>query len=277
VFGHSVFGHLVYGHSTLGLSVLGHSAFGHSAFRLSAFSGWIVQTRLDAIAQTCWYMYTDTIVRKFLPNKQVGIYLFISEKSTKLMSKFPLKYSSTVYNIKGKSNKKFQKISLTKLVVAIVLLWRPCSFIPIHSHTGLVGQPFAPHLGNNGLRPWGKPTLTMEPGSPASDVSLHWWPRCDPWSPATIAPLSRDLATTLATSAASAMPSSIPFFSLQVLLLLAMHWPVQSPRSSCWGGGGGGKPSECPATSLQYMQSHWCSGSTICSPPWGDSGSCPLR
>ncbi len=33
------------------------------------------------------------------------------------------------------------------------------------------------------------PTLTMEPGSPVSDVLLHLWPQCDPRSQATIGSL----------------------------------------------------------------------------------------
>jgi hypothetical protein len=57
------------------------------------------------------------------------------------------------------------------------VLWRTCSFTPIHSLTGPVGQPFASCLGGSSSGPGDAPTLTMEPGSPVSDVSLHWWPR----------------------------------------------------------------------------------------------------
>jgi hypothetical protein len=49
-----------------------------------------------------------------------------------------------------------------------------CRFTPIHSLTGPESQPFASHLGDRGLHPRDAPKLTMEPGSPASDVSLHW-------------------------------------------------------------------------------------------------------
>ncbi len=51
--------------------------------------------------------------------------------------------------------------------------WRPCSFTPIHSLTGPVGQPFASRLGGSGSRPMVALTLTMEPGSPVSNVLLQ--------------------------------------------------------------------------------------------------------
>jgi hypothetical protein len=45
----------------------------------------------------------------------------------------------------------------------------------LHSLTGPVGQPFASHLGGQrGTRPRDAPTITIEPGSPVSDVLLHW-------------------------------------------------------------------------------------------------------
>jgi hypothetical protein len=47
-------------------------------------------------------------------------------------------------------------------------------FTPIHSLTGPVGKPFASHLGGSGLCPGDAPTLTIEQGSLASDVLLHW-------------------------------------------------------------------------------------------------------
>jgi hypothetical protein len=52
----------------------------------------------------------------------------------------------------------------------------------------------------------------------------------------------------------------VPFHSLQVLLLLATQWPVRAPVKLL-----GGRP----VKSLQFYyntQSHWSSGSTICSP-----------
>ncbi len=49
----------------------------------------------------------------------------------------------------------------------------PCSFTPKHSLTGPVGQPFASHLGRQRCMFWGCTYLTMEPGSPVSNVSLH--------------------------------------------------------------------------------------------------------
>jgi hypothetical protein len=54
------------------------------------------------------------------------------------------------------------------------VLWRPCSFTPIHSLTGPVGQPFASPLWGSISWPGDAPTLTIEPGSPVSDVSLQW-------------------------------------------------------------------------------------------------------
>ncbi len=44
-------------------------------------------------------------------------------------------------------------------------------FTPKHSLTGPVGQPFASRLGGAAVHVHGDaPTLTMEPGSPVSDV-----------------------------------------------------------------------------------------------------------
>ncbi len=61
-------------------------------------------------------------------------------------------------------------------------MWRPCSFSPIHSLTGLVGQKgLIPVYGGSALRPRDASTLTMESYSPVSNVSLHWWPRHN-WS-----------------------------------------------------------------------------------------------
>ncbi len=48
----------------------------------------------------------------------------------------------------------------------------PCSFTPIHSLTGPVGQPFASRLEGSGSHPGDEPTLTMEPGSPVSNVFI---------------------------------------------------------------------------------------------------------
>jgi hypothetical protein len=44
------------------------------------------------------------------------------------------------------------------------------------------------------------------------------------------------------------LPSPVPFLSLQVLLLLATHWPVRAPGQVA---GGGGEPCGGPTTSLQ--------------------------
>jgi hypothetical protein len=37
-----------------------------------------------------------------------------------------------------------------------------------------------PTQGGSGQRPGDASTPTIEPGSPVSDVSQPWWPRCDP-------------------------------------------------------------------------------------------------
>ncbi len=52
------------------------------------------------------------------------------------------------------------------------------------------GSPFASRLWGSGSRPGDAPTLTVEPGSPVSDVSLHWWPWRDHWSLAMKGPLT---------------------------------------------------------------------------------------
>ncbi len=107
----------------------------------------------------------------------------------------------------------------------------------IHSLTGPVGQPFASRLGGCSLRPGDAPTLTMEPCSPVSDASLHWWPWRDPWSLATIGPLCCDLTKTLATVCLNnAFPGLIP--------LLAGR---PSPRNTVLGGG---EPCGGPAAHL---------------------------
>jgi hypothetical protein len=47
----------------------------------------------------------------------------------------------------------------------INVMWRPCSFTPIYSLTGPVGQLFASRLGGQRPRIGDAPTLTMELGS----------------------------------------------------------------------------------------------------------------
>ncbi len=54
------------------------------------------------------------------------------------------------------------------------VVWRPCSFNSIHSLTGPVGQCLLPAQEDCDSHPRDAPTLTMEPGSSVSDVSLHW-------------------------------------------------------------------------------------------------------
>jgi hypothetical protein len=49
-------------------------------------------------------------------------------------------------------------------------LMRPCSFTPIHSLNGQVGQPFVCFLPRGAVfTPWDAPTLTMELGSTVSE------------------------------------------------------------------------------------------------------------
>jgi hypothetical protein len=66
--------------------------------------------------------------------------------------------------------------------------------------------------GGSGLQPQGAPTL-LELGSPANYVSLHLWPKHDPWSPAIIGPLCLWFAMTLATGCFSTL--LVPVQSLQ--------------------------------------------------------------
>jgi hypothetical protein len=47
------------------------------------------------------------------------------------------------------------------------------NFIPMHSLTGPVGQPFASRLGGQQFVSCDAPTPTTEPGSPVCDVSLQ--------------------------------------------------------------------------------------------------------
>jgi hypothetical protein len=69
-----------------------------------------------------------------------------------------------------------------------VVLWRPCSFTPIHSPLVQWVNHMLPAQRGSDSRPGDAPTHTMEPGS-VSNVMLHWWPWRDPWSPATLGPL----------------------------------------------------------------------------------------
>ncbi len=67
------------------------------------------------------------------------------------------------------------------------------------------------------------------------------------------------------------MPFSVPYHSLQILLLLATQWLVKSPQSSCRGGG---EPCGVPVASLQYTVSlvQWvkrllpAQGAAVCIP-----------
>ncbi len=87
--------------------------------------------------------------------------------------------------------------------------------------------------------------------SPVSDVSLHWWPRCDRWSPAMIGPL------TLATGCFS--NSSCPSSILTAGHRLLRHTPriPYGPEPLL-----GGSPMEL-LHSDTTTQSRWSSGSTV--------------
>ncbi len=97
-----------------------------------------------------------------------------------------------------------------------------------------------PSHGGSGFSPGDAPTLTMELGSPISDVPLHWWPQRD-WSLAS--PLARCFTMPLATwwqlmwSHITYLP---PFHSARCrsLLFLTTYWPVRAPVK-LWGGGRG--------------------------------------
>ncbi len=110
------------------------------------------------------------------------------------------------------------------------------------------------HRGQR-FAPWGA-THTFKLGLPDSTVSLHWWPRRDPWSPAMIGPL------TLAIGCFSHLLAPVPF-SLQAKD--KCDTPLGSLKAhTCYGGGGGGLWSSC--ISHNFTISHWSSGLTVCFP-----------
>jgi hypothetical protein len=99
-------------------------------------------------------------------------------------------------------------------------LWRPCNFTPTHSLTGPVGQPFSSRLGGQWFASRGF-------------VSLYQWPCLDwllasPWDPCQQWEASLGFAPTMRKASCDhTLPSPVPFYSLQVLLLLATQWPVR--------------------------------------------------
>jgi hypothetical protein len=102
----------------------------------------------------------------------------------------------------------------------------------------------------------------MEPGSPVSDVSLHWWPRRDPWTPATIGPLCDDLSHRL------------PYPCLPRFHSTPCRFCSSSQRSDRF-------KSRCQVAveTLQLHfneQSYWSSGSTVCFQPRGAPVHVPL-
>ncbi len=111
-----------------------------------------------------------------------------------------------------------------KVELHFLRLWRPCSFIPIHSLTGAVGHPFASWQGGSSSRPGDASTHTNKTGSPVSYVCLATLVTLM-WSLlATIGPLCSRPCDNLSHSAALAIPSRV-------------H---------------------------SNKQSHWSSGSTVC-------------
>jgi hypothetical protein len=111
------------------------------------------------------------------------------------------------------------------------ILWSSCILTPLYSLTGPLGQPFASSLGGQWFVSPGMHPHFWNWDSTVSNVSLHWWPQCDPWSPVTIGPL------TLATSCFS-HPSCPSSYS---------HWRPQINATYRWG-----KP-----------QSLYCGGSPV--------------
>ncbi len=106
------------------------------------------------------------------------------------------------------------------------ILWSSCILTPLYSLTGPLGQPFASSLGGQWFVSPGMHPHFWNWDSTVSNVSLHWWPRCDPWSPVTIGPL------TLATSCFShpSCPSSYSHWRPQINATHATHfWNWDSP------------------------------------------------
>ncbi len=138
--------------------------------------------------------------------------------------------------------------------------WRPCSYSPIHNLTVPMGQPFTSGLGGYGSCPRDALTLTMEPGSPVSNVSLHWWPQRN-WSQTS---LQAERFTRLPCHMVTTDITWLPQFHSECcrsLLLFTTYWPVTAPVKLL-----GGRRVE--ALQLQpNIQSHWSSGLTICFPP----------
>ncbi len=129
-------------------------------------------------------------------------------------------------------------------------LWRPCSSIYCIYTVSLVQwvKPYASHPGGSGSRPRNVPTFTMEPGSPLSDVLLHWWPQCD-WSLVSLAGTTRHQA---------AAPRGDRLTWSHITCLPRFHSaPCRSSSSSLH----------------HYLNtpSHWSSRSTVCFLPRGSA------
>jgi hypothetical protein len=71
----------------------------------------------------------------------------------------------------------------------LCVVWSSCILTPQHSLTGPVGQPLLPAWGA-AVRAPGVQRNFWDWDSPVSAVSLHWWSWPDPWSPATVGPLT---------------------------------------------------------------------------------------
>ncbi len=149
----------------------------------------------------------------------------------------------------------------------IKIMWRPCSFTPVHSVTGLVGQLFAPCLLGQKFASQGctQTYKKKHQGSRVSDVSLHWWPQCDPWSLATIGHLcwqSHDGLSHWLPWPCLRQFHSAPCWSSSSLLSDQLNPLVKLLGDS-------------PVEALQLhsnTHSHWSSWSTFCFPPRGAAG-----
>ncbi len=169
---------------------------------------------------------------------------------------------------KSKSGKLRCGVNLHQEYVQILysVLWRPCNFTLIHSLTGPVGQLFASRLGGSVVRVPG-----MHPHSQWNWVLLlaqsHY---IGDWSLASPEALHRQWEASLGLMPSvrkatydHTLTSPVPFYSLQVFVLLATQWPVRASVKFQWGS---------PVEPLQYhshTQSHWSSRSTVCFPPRG--------
>ncbi len=142
-------------------------------------------------------------------------------------------------------------------------------FIPLHSLTGPVGQPFASNLGGQRIASWG--CTNPHNGTGFLLLAQSRYIGEDDWSLASPQARSQQWEASLGfmpmkwnASCDHTLPSPVPFHSMHALLLLATQWTVRALVKLLGGGG--------PIQALQFhstTQSHWSSGSTVYFPSRG--------